>query len=573
MPLLRSRSGARLLGNLSLRLPKLEVIGTAGGVDADLGPPLSRRTWWLVLALSSVALLAPLGLTPLPPLLDYPNHLARMVVLERGAADPVLSAMYAVDWHVVPNIAIDVLMPPLLHVLPLDVAGRLFIALALLLPFTGAVVLHRSLFGRRTLWPFAAVLVVYNHLLFAGFLNYLIGLGAALLGAALWVRMAPRPVARSAVATVVATGVFFCHIIALAAYGLLLFAIEAADWWDRPAGLRWRVASIAGPVARLAVPFVIPALLYLHSQLAGASGGLGWSIRWKLRGVFGPFMTYYLGLDLLAILAVVGLIGWCWWRGHLLVARAGALGLAILLVLYPLMPFGAAGTGYVDQRLPPMAGLLLFAATLPHGLAPSLRRIATAALAAIAVARLAGIGLVWAGHNADLAAFRQVIAGIRPAERVLPVQIEAADVPQFHAGQPRSRFVLIDQPSIEHLPALVLIEHDAFFPLLFTAAAKQPLRVRDAYAGSAAPEGLVPSYRELAVAAAGGPLPRDAPYLAHWQRDFDYVLLLYAGKLAAADRPLLPDILEPVRQADIAALYRIRHPQPQRAEPEHTTGR
>jgi hypothetical protein len=237
------------------------------------------------------------------------------------------------------------------------------------------------------------------------------------------------------------------------------------------------------------------------------------------------------------------------------------------------MPFGAAGTGYVDQRLPPMAGLLLFAATLPHGLAPSLRRIATAALAAIAVVRLAAIGLVWAGHNADLAAFRQVIAGIRPAERVLPVQIEAADVPQFHAGQPRSRFVLIDQPSIEHLPALVLIEHDAFFPLLFTAAAKQPLRVRDAYAGSAAPEGLVPSYRELAVAAAGGPLPRDAPYLAHWQRDFDYVLLLYAGKLAAADRPLLPDILEPVRQADIAALYRIRHPQPQRAEPEHTTGR
>ena len=74
---------------------------------------------------------------------------------------------------------------------------------------------------------------------------------------------------------------------------------------------------------------------------------------------------------------------------------------------------------------------------------------------------------------------------------------------------------------------------------------------------SAAPEGLVPSYRELAVAAAGGPLPQDAPYLAHWQRDFDYVLLLYAGKL---DRPLLPDLLEPVRQADIAALYRVRHP-------------
>ncbi len=85
-----------------------------------------------------------------------------MLVLERGADDPVLSAMYAVDWHILPNIAIDVLLPPLLHVLPLDVAGRLFIALALLLPFIGTVALHRSLFGRRSLWPFAAVLVVYN---------------------------------------------------------------------------------------------------------------------------------------------------------------------------------------------------------------------------------------------------------------------------------------------------------------------------------------------------------------------------------------------------------------------------
>jgi hypothetical protein len=50
-------------------------------------------------------------------------------------------------WGVVPNLAMDLIVPPLSHVIPLDVAGRLFITLALLLPVAGVVALHRSAFG------------------------------------------------------------------------------------------------------------------------------------------------------------------------------------------------------------------------------------------------------------------------------------------------------------------------------------------------------------------------------------------------------------------------------------------
>jgi hypothetical protein len=544
-----------------MHLPKLFIIGPGpAGANAEVGPQLSRRTWWLVLAALSFAVLVPLAMTPLPPLLDYPNHLARMLVLERGADEPVLSTMYAVNWHILPNIAIDVLLPPLLHVLPLDVAGRLFIALALLLPFIGTVVLHRSLFGRRSLWPFAAVLVVYNHLLFAGFLNYMVGLGVALLGAALWVRTAPRPIAQLVAATVLGVMLFFCHIIALVAYGLLLFAIETGMWWGRPASQRWRVPAVSESVMRLAVPFVIPALLYFQSPLAEVSAPIGWNLHWKIRGVFGPFATYNVGLDLLAMLAVVSLLGWAWWRENLLLARAGAIGLGILLILYPIVPFGVMGVGYVDQRLTPLAAFLLFAGTLPRGLGWPLRPIATIALAAIAMIRLADIGTIWAGHNQDLAELRQVTADIRPGERVLVVAVTSADVSPFRVGQPPSRFFLVNQPSIMHLPALVLIEHDAFSPLLFNAPSKQPLRVRPAYAGIAVKgEGDVPSYRTLWIAAAGKPFPDDAPYLAHWQRDFDYVLLMYAGKLPVQDQPLLPDRLDLLRRGDVAALYRVRH--------------
>jgi len=110
-----------------------------------------------------------------------------------------------------------------------------------------------------------------------------------------------------------------------------------------------------------------------------------------------------------------------------------------------------------------------------------------------------------------------------------------------------------------HLPALVLVEHSAFWPLLFTATGKQPLRVSPAYAKIAANgEGQVPSYQMLVAAEKGDSLPPDAPYLRHWPQNYDYVLLLYAGKLPAKDRPLLPERLVLLREGDIAALYRVR---------------
>jgi hypothetical protein len=50
--------------------------------------------------------------------------------------------------------------------LPLTAAGRLFIALAVLLPLVGVVVLHRVSFRTREMWPFSAVVVAYNGLFF-----------------------------------------------------------------------------------------------------------------------------------------------------------------------------------------------------------------------------------------------------------------------------------------------------------------------------------------------------------------------------------------------------------------------
>lgn len=112
--------------------------------------PSRRGAWWAVLALLAAVLLAPLLIADVPPVLDYPNYLARFVLLAAGPDDPVLGRMFTPSWSIIPDLAIDVIGPPLLHVLPVHVAGRCLLGGILLLNLGGVLALHRALFGRRS---------------------------------------------------------------------------------------------------------------------------------------------------------------------------------------------------------------------------------------------------------------------------------------------------------------------------------------------------------------------------------------------------------------------------------------
>ena len=68
----------------------------------------------------------------LPPLLDYPNHLARMYLLPH-LPDAALARYYTVHWTPIPDLAMDGIVPFLAKVMPLEWAGKLFIALTFLL--------------------------------------------------------------------------------------------------------------------------------------------------------------------------------------------------------------------------------------------------------------------------------------------------------------------------------------------------------------------------------------------------------------------------------------------------------
>jgi len=94
--------------------------------------------WWTGFIASSALLCVPLLLVDVPPLLDYPNHIARMEIMANIGLSPDLQRMFAVHWAIIPDLAIDAFMPWVVSMLPAHIAGRILLALILLLDVVGA---------------------------------------------------------------------------------------------------------------------------------------------------------------------------------------------------------------------------------------------------------------------------------------------------------------------------------------------------------------------------------------------------------------------------------------------------
>ena len=509
------------------------------------------RAWWILLLLGCGVLVSPLLLVDVPPLLDYPNHLARAFVLAQGDADPVLSAMYGPHWAVIPNLATDVLLHPLIRALPVHVAGRLVLGLALLLPVIGGVLYSRALFGRWSPWAAGTCLVTANGLFLLGFLNFQIGIGLAPLCAAGWLHWRERrPFGTALFGAVAAAALFFCHLTGLLFFGFLVGACQLDGAMRDGAAAAARRAWALLPAAAVAV------VLYLLSPFQDEATAIIWGDPEQRLIRTLPFFGYDLWLDLASTAVVFTVIGVLAWRRFILVPRSSVFVLGGLALLALLAPEGFKGTGYVHARFAVMLAVMLFSATLPTLPRGWTARLISLALACVFLARTGQTALVWREHVADLAELRRVTASVEPGSRVLTAAVDMDEAAPGRFAFLR-RQMLADGTRIDtHIAALLMIERRAFWPFLFANAAQQPLRMRQPYLAVAEQTQNIPNLRQIS---ATGPEPgRGAafPIAGRWPCCYDYVLVVPAGARPEFSTPALV----PVARSDYAALFRAVPP-------------
>src|SRR5262245_44869392 len=66
----------------------------------------------------------PIWTHPLPPLSDYVNHLARMQLIAELSNNHPIASFYELHWQVIPNLAMDLVVPSLARIVNVYLAGQ-----------------------------------------------------------------------------------------------------------------------------------------------------------------------------------------------------------------------------------------------------------------------------------------------------------------------------------------------------------------------------------------------------------------------------------------------------------------
>jgi len=508
--------------------------------------------WIAVLfALLTAAMLAPLFAVSIPIGIDYPNHLARVWIQMDTTGRAAADANYVLRWQLIPNLSMEAILPLLAAFLPLEVAGRVFLAAAIAMPALATLLLHRTLHGQTGLWPLTALLFTYNAVLYWGFVNYLFGLGAALLCFWLWVALARVRMAwRLCVFAPLAAGLFLLHLFAFGLYGLLVLGFEVAN-----RGMPLFRAVLARRTLLALLQFIPAGLLWLLALGNGGPGLTAYGDVWmKLNALQAPMAFGALPGALAMALLVPTVIAMR--RGVLRVHPLMKWPLIMLVMAALAMPNWILGSWGADMRLPVALPFVLIAATQPRWpVAPALASVALGFL----LVRIWSLTLNWQAIDRDFMEFRAAAAVIPIHARLLPVlaalpedRKEIPGLPTLLGGRAKRDY--------NHMAALAVVDRGAFIPNLFTGWTQILPAARNAGLAISQDDPISPEQlRHGALPVAHRPpLPvttnrlDEAPYWLDWPGKFEFVLWIDFG--TAED---VPPVLTEVAKGSFFRIYRV----------------
>ena len=508
-------------------------------MTASARPGSDRSLAVVVFALLAAASFLPVLLTPIPAMVDYPNHLARMYILSQHGT-PDANPYYEVAWALYPNLAMDLLIPQMARLISVENASRLFLLLSQLSIVGGALALERVVKRRVHLAGFAALMFLYCLPFTWGFMNFEFGLGVMLWGIAAYVTVAERAwPARLVVNAVFVTALFAAHFFSLGLYGATLGFYELWRAYHRKVSYR----DAALRLANLAIPVV--ALFGVMQSTAGSIGSEGtiWLFEFKPLWLFRIMNGYNLTVSAASVLALVASLYFAAKRGFLKLEPAGiwlAIGFGLL---YLAIPSTLLGTSFVDLRVIPAAALIIPAFC---SLALPSRRWTIAALTivtGITLANLVIVSGVWLSYRADYAAMIASFHKIDRGSRVLVGSSGKGEDPPFND---------LTQYPMYYAPTLAVHYANAFVPNVFTEVGKQPVRARAAVQRLAIPYGGPMPLPVLTAIAAGQTASEIPPFVRTWYRDYDYLYVLGPHVVNP-----LPNLLEELDSSARFVLYKI----------------
>jgi hypothetical protein len=426
--------------------------------------------WLALVAALCIVLLVPIWFASYPPLLDWPNHLARMYILAKYDSVSQFQEAYELRLDILPNLGGDILGMWLLRWVPYYWAAKVILSLIIIVFAVGCVVLYKGLHGKLGLTTVLALFFVYNFLLLYGFVNYMLGVGLFLLTYGYWLQSLRKwtPI-RTIIVISLGLSCYFTHLSALVflTLAILIHAAVQAVRNRQDFGLLIRQSLLP-----LTAPLLLVAIHYW--RYGGKDGSV--NLRWegffsKMKGIAYLFATYNFAIDFIFASLLVGIllayIRYCRVRYSVAgIAVATALFAAFLL----LPTAGYVGLWGIDRRFTVPAAIVFLLSI------DGARNTRSCQLLAVVTLLLIGgrVAWIWLGNwtsiypkiEEQVHLFEKTF---RPGDRVYPVTLlETQDKQKWVSHMP-----------FRHVVCYSVIVCHAFTPSLFAYPGQQPLRFRD----------------------------------------------------------------------------------------------
>jgi hypothetical protein len=520
----------RILGRgvLVLRPAEERAQGLVNGGDGFHRPAVLS----LVVAGMFAVALVPLFICNPLPLADYPNHLARAYILTTFRQSPVLQQYYQLHWQIIPNLALDLLVPQLARFMPVNWALLAFTVLTFGLLVAGCFALHHVLFGRLSYSPLAVFLLLYNRQFLWGMLNYLFSLGLALLTFALWIALRRKPLLlRCLIFGSLGFIVFISHLGGFALLGILIVGYELHGFL-REKNYRALVCDVAASAMALGIPIAL--FLLFSPTRSRPTPPEAWNFKSRVIGLFEAFNNYSVALDAATFLLVVGAVLVGILLGKARLHRRMQLPLLTLAVLYWTISSQLLSTQGAARRLIP-AIFLTLACSLEWKVRP---KYLVAAIVLLFAVRTGVVVKNWSAaapvYKANLDVMDRIPIGAK-----LAVAVGELNYPQ------------LNNPPLLHLPALAVVKRPGLNNALFAVYGVQPLLPRPEYEDL-----FVPHYFDVDVL--GNP---HAKLLKTTVNPFEQIPIVRFDYLLAVNQRYfgypVPHNLRPVYAAGDTILYRV----------------
>lgn len=500
----------------------------------------SRHTYWIIVSIFLSALWMPLIIDVVPPLLDYPIHLARSYIILEHENNPILRDIFSVNWRPLPNLASDIILYFVGRFLSIEMAGRVLIGLCVLLTLLGVIILHRVNFGYWGWWPFLAAIPTYHGALTAGFINYSIGIAfvSVFLAIANSIRDY-KTFSRLTIHSIMALILFFCHILSVGLFGVFLFFFELQRLIDKKIK---SVRILSNFMISIIVPFIYPAILYFKysfqevierddPNILGA-----WDFDTKIRGALMPFVSGDYLIDI-ATFAVFTIIFACLiYFKSIILCRDWALGVAMVTLIFIVLPGQALDAAFISDRLPIVIVLVGIASTDPTGIKFKHAALLAVLVLAVTMIRVSSITVNWIESGRYYHRLTLATDSLERGSSVMILSpmttIKNKGVVFWHNTRMRSpdwHFALLNIPNLHAYAAVLLTKRMVFSQLHFVWADKQILS-------------LTERYRDLDFGDGGNSTWDPSIIMEGHQSDefirskldrFDYYLIVYADKLSA----------------------------------------